>query len=145
MNRVTCGDLALLGGPWDALARHDPDRQTADETHCYCWREPTPEDWSPGVSSPPDLPARLLEQECRVPLRFQPESDIKVEICCRCREIYEGVMVDQRHHSRTGGALLTWLRQQVRAALAYRDRRRLDSSPCVADVDLEVAALEVEW
>jgi hypothetical protein len=129
---ITCGNLSALGGPWDALLRHDPRRQTADEPHCWCWRDPSPEDWTPPIdtprllmTSPPDLPARLLEQECRVPVRARPEPEIGLIVCCRCAERFDGALQEQRHHGRTGGALLTWLRQQVREALAYRNELRL--------------------
>jgi hypothetical protein len=128
---ITCGDLSLLGGPWDDLLRHDPRRQTADEPHCWCWRDPSPEDWTPPLdtprvlmTSPPDLPASLLEQECRAPVWARPEPEIALLVCCRCSERFDGVLEEQRHRGVAGGPLLTWLRQQVRQAVAWRDEQR---------------------
>lgn len=129
---ITCGDLSMLGGPWDDLLRHDPRRQVPDEPHCWCWRDPMSEDWTPPLStprhlmtSPPDLPARLLEQECGAPVRARPEPEIGLLICCRCAERFDGVLREQEHrHGRAGGPLLTWLRGQVRLALAWRDEQR---------------------
>lgn len=133
---VTCGDLAMLGGPWDYLAKHDPCEQRADDPHCYCWQEPTPADWCRSHEAPPDLPERLIVQSCREMVALNIPTGYRILLCCRCFESYAPVVARWPPHE-VEHRLITFARQ----ALAYRDQLRLDSSQVPCDMDVQAAAV----
>lgn len=138
MTTITCGDLSRLGGPWSALLDHDPDHQTAGTPHCYCWREPRPEDWSGGTTSPPDLPSYLLEQYCNRQLVGNVLDSFEIRLCCSCAEEFRFVAPPNN------AEYWRWLLEQCCQALACRDQRRTDSSPVAADMDVEAGHMEME-
>lgn len=123
---VTCGDLAALGGPWDALWQHDPAAMVAGrDVLCHCW--------DGGRHAPPDTTDPVA---CEVPL-VAPINDVTIiRVCCLCMPYFADATRE------VGRGLHRWLREQVAEALVYRDRRRLDSSPAPCDMDVEAAAMD---
>src|SRR5690606_31047821 len=81
---LTCGDLAMGEDCWDALARHDPEHQYADDTHCHCWHEPEWSDWFRSHEAPPDLPDHLVRQSCTRLVKLTVNADYVLHLCCLC-------------------------------------------------------------
>lgn len=127
IHTLTCGDLAALGGPWDRLHQHDPRHMdTWHDTLCLCYTDGPPFD---------DV-VRCWE------LRLDPiGEDLMLRLCCLCSPEY-GDVLRARHRECPADSLFQWVRDQCWQAIAYRDRRRTDSSPTIADMDLEAAAVE---
>lgn len=126
VHTLSCGDLAALGGPWDLLHQHDPDWLDAwHDTLCYCYTD-----------GPPDYAVVCCRE-----VRLEPVSeDYLIRLCCLCSPEY-GDAVRRQGQAAGERRLFAWLRGQCREAIAYRDRRRLDSSPTIADMDVEAAAV----
>ena len=116
VHHVTCGDLALLGGRWDALARHDPRQMDPQlDTLCHCY---------------PRAPLRTRDAQCRDLLRIPVGQDHVLVLCCLCASRFRDAQRGVRDR-----ALYPWLLAQVEAALHEKDQRRWDSSPVASDID----------
>lgn len=113
---VTCGDLALLGGRWDRLAKHDPRHQDGQlETVCHCYGQEPPS---------------TRDAECRDLLRVPVGQDYVLILCCLCASRFRDAELGVRDE-----ALGAWLLAQVEAAVASREERRLVPGPTVSDLD----------
>jgi hypothetical protein len=121
---ITCGDLARLGGPWDALWQHDPRAMVPDDdVLCHCWHGAGPED----VDDP---------LECGYAFVVPIAEDRTVHLCCLCSSYFADVL-----RAQNAEGLWAWLQGQADEASAYRDQRRLDPSPVPCDMDVETAAV----
>lgn len=124
IHTVTCGDLALLGGRWDALHQHNPrhmDSRVDTVCHCYMLKPPISRD-----------------AECRDLLRIPVGPDYVLVLCCLCAPLFRDGERGIRDE-----ALKVWLAAQVEEAIRYREERRLATGPTVADMDWRERVLRV--
>lgn len=122
---ITCGDLAALAGPWAHLWQHDPEHMFAGEDAlCHCHDRCPPQDTDPVA--------------CRALLMVPLTETLTLKICCLCTSYFADVL----RSGEAGGNLHRWLLGQVAEAIAYRDQRRLDSSPVPCDMDVQAAVLD---
>lgn len=115
ITRITCGDLAALGGRWDRLYQHHPrDLDPEHDTLCHCYPDP--------VAAASRSGGRPVH--CREVTRLPVAGQYLLVLCCLCAPRLQDALRGVRDR-----ALHEWLMAQCDQAVAYRSRRRREPVP----------------